>query len=696
MQTEKGARATGSSRPAPPESPVSAVSEGWFSRFGRLGPLSWLRLVLWVGLVVALLPHVLGFLGHSFEVISYPFQVDYDEGLNLNAAWNLSQGHNIYANSVPDHFIAAPYPPLYFVLNAIGIKLWGIQFQFGRVLSFGGSLAIAGLIGWAVWLGAQRAKVARLDAGGAALVAALFWFNLPPVYIWSTFYKQDMVAIALALLSLVLVYRWQDSKWLYWTAPLMALAFFAKQNELLATAVGCGYILVRDWRRGWKLTLATALCLAIPFALLNLLTKMGYYNHIIGYQLVPWNFDDMARRLGRVIGDHPVLIVIALGYLLWCAYTLVRAGLDAKGRARWLALHRVIAGWLFPLYLVVTVASLFTIGAYQGNYNLVLDFFPPLLIITGLGLAHLVGALERVNLARYRPAFGAASVMVAGLVIWQVFNIANPATYFSYGSLPSQVRREMLEGLQKQIAMAPGDLLSDDIYLALTAGRAVPYDNLYHMRLESQNGKWDDRKFLQDLRDRRFGVILLEHDARRWTERGWQILNENYELVFPDGIDLWRPRPRPTAPQYSFTACSLAAPAGQGQATLTGWSIGANNQPLKAGQGLVLTTYWQGVTPFATDYTLFAHLQDSSGKVLAQRDASPTTPEGQSLPFTKWSGGQVWLVDQSFSLPASLPPGEYSLSLGAYRQQGSGLQPLTPACGFASGNDIILGKIKIS
>ncbi len=661
-----------------------------------LSQWDWLRLFFWAIMAVALLPGLLAFLGHSFEVIGWQYQVDYDEGLNLSSALNLSQGRNIYANKIPERFIAAHYPTLYFGLNALGIKIWGIQFGFGRALSFVASLAIAGLVGYAVWLWARRSAVQRLDAVGAGLVVALLWFNLPPVYIWSTFYKQDMVAIAIALLAIVLVYRWQDSKWLYLTAPLMALAFFAKQNELLASAVGCGYILLRDWRRGWKLALLTGVCLLVPFALLNLITKLGYYNHIIGYQLVPWNFEDMARRLGRVAGDHPILILITAASLLWCGYELLRAALSNKSRARFAAMHRVIAGWMFPLYLGVAVVSLFTIGAYQGNYNLVLDVFPPLLIVSGFGLARLVGALGQVEKVHFRPALVALSLLTGGMVIWQIVNLAAPGTYFSLGSMPGNVRREMLQGLEKQLAAAPGDLLTDEMYLALKAGRAVPYDNLYHMRLESQNGKWDDRQFLQDLRDRRFGIILLEHDARRWTERGWQTLNENYELVFPDGIDLWRPRPRPTAPQHALTGCNLAAPDGKGQAGLLGWSIKPANLPLRAGQNLVLTTYWQGGTAFARDYVLFAHLRDSTGKVIAQRDSSPALPSGSPRPFTGWQSGELLQIDQSFELPANLASGDYNLVVGAYRSEGSGLQALVPTCPAAIGNDIQLGKLGIA
>ncbi len=671
-----------------------APQPNWFK---ALSTSERVRLLTWGVVAALLLLRLSGFLIHSFEVIGWPYQVDYDEGLNLSSAWHLSQGHNIYANSVPERFIAAPYPWLYFALNAVGIKLWGIQFQFGRLLSFGASVGIALLIGWCVWMVARRSQVRRLDAGGAALVSGLLWFVPTPVYIWSTFFKQDMVAIAIALLSIALVYRWQDHKWLWWTAPLMALAFFAKQNELAATGVGCGYMIVHNWRRGSKLTLLTIFCIAVPFLAFNLLTKNGYYNHTIGYQLVPWKLNDLTRHLGQVVRDHWVLVGLGGVYLLGCFGWLARAVWLARGRERWVAFHHIIGGWLFPLYLAAGAFSLLTLGAYQGNYNLTLDLFPPLLIGVGTVLALLARSVERLPQSRRRTLLGSVGLLVGGLLVWQALTTASPETYFDWGSMPSQVRREMVKDLQKQIAIAPGDLLTDDMYLALSAGRNVPYDNLYHMRVESQSGKWDDSKFLQDLRDRRFGLILLEHETRRWSEVGWQTLNDNYELIFPDGIDLWRPRARPTVPQYRLPDCSLAEVRnGLGQTTLTGWSIRPGNLPLKAGDNLVLTTYWEAGTPFARNYTLFVHLEDANGRVLAQRDDLPATTEGQARPLTGWSGPKPLQIDQSFVLPSNLPPGQYRLTLGGYRQEGSGLQPLQPTCATTNGSAIILGNLKVS
>ncbi len=668
------------------------------SILGSLAAANRLSLIFWLVLIALLLPRLIGFLFHSFEVISWPYQVDYDEGLNLSSSWNLAQGRNIYANNVPDHFNAAPYPVIYFLLNAVSIKVWGVQLQSGRLFSFTASLAIAGMIGWCVWMATQRAGVNRVNARGASIVAGLLWFVPPPIYIWSTLYKQDLFAISLALLSITLVYRWQDSKWLWWTAPLMALAFFAKQNELLATGVGCGYIILRDWRRGWRLTLLTLACLAIPFALLNLFTGGGYYNHTIAYQLVPWHFDDFFLRFMRLLIDHPVFIAIGFAYLIKSLVALEHALLINRGRARLNAAHTVLSNWLFVLYLGAGMFSLFTLGAYQGNFNLTLDLFPPLLIVTGLWLSQFIERLEQARSKSDRQAAILIGLLLSSFIAWQVVSVADVKNYFSVSGFPSQTQRELMEDLQKLIAANPGDIVTDDTYLALSAGRAVPYDNLYHMLIESSYSfKWDDSKFLQDLRDRRFGLVLHDDNPRRWSDRAWQVLEENYEMIYQKSVDVWRPRQRPLTSQYTLKNCDLLAPAnGTGRATLNGWSITSGNLGLRAGDKLALTTYWLGGTAFPLDYTLSIQLRDAAGRNVAQYATPPVTPEGQPRPFTSWQNGQSYLLDQSLQLPRDLPSGNYGVTVKVSRPDANGMQFLAPTCAGTNPNEISLGNIKIS
>ena len=131
---------------------------------------------------------------------------------------------------------------------------------------------------------------------------------------------------------------------------------------------------------------------------------------------------------------------------------------------------------------------------------------------------------------------------------------------------------------------------------------------------------------------------------------------------------------------------------------------------------LNLTTYWQVQSKPTVNYTIFAHLLDPSGKVVAQRDAVPSgwsltdplgltlagkslpRPNEQSLPTTTWTPGESLLVNETLPLPAGVNLNKnYRLIVGAYSVDGSGKINLLPvSCtnpSAASGNTISLSPV---
>ena len=81
------------------------------------------------------------------------------------------------------------------------------------------------------------------------------------------------------------------------------------------------------------------------------------------------------------------------------------------------------------------------------------------------------------------------------------------------------------------------------------------------------------------------------------------------------------------------------------------------------GQIVPLLLTWEAVAPPAQDATVFIHLVDSSGSILAQRDVRPL--DGY-LPAPMWSAGQQVADRYGLLLPPDAPPGAYSLYAGMY------------------------------
>ncbi|MBK8987633.1 MAG: hypothetical protein IPM39_16405 [Chloroflexi bacterium] len=85
---------------------------------------------------------------------------------------------------------------------------------------------------------------------------------------------------------------------------------------------------------------------------------------------------------------------------------------------------------------------------------------------------------------------------------------------------------------------------------------------------------------------------------------------------------------------------------------------------LAAGEPLDLTLYWQTQARTAVPYTVFIHVVDETGAIVAQRDVMP---DNGRLPTTCWQPAEFISDGHSLTLDG-LPAGTYSLRLGLYDQ----------------------------
>jgi hypothetical protein len=84
---------------------------------------------------------------------------------------------------------------------------------------------------------------------------------------------------------------------------------------------------------------------------------------------------------------------------------------------------------------------------------------------------------------------------------------------------------------------------------------------------------------------------------------------------------------------------------------------------LAPGETLNLVLYWQALRPMDLDYTIFIHLLDEQGQLLAQQDGPPV--QGRA-PTSLWYPGETIKDSHSLTLDLSTPVGKYTLSIGWY------------------------------
>lgn len=100
-----------------------------------------------------------------------------------------------------------------------------------------------------------------------------------------------------------------------------------------------------------------------------------------------------------------------------------------------------------------------------------------------------------------------------------------------------------------------------------------------------------------------------------------------------------------------------------------------------------LTLYWQSISKTENDYTVFVHLIDSAGKIIAQKDSQPL---GGSYPTSIWDAQEIVKDDYALVLPADAPALPYSIEIGMYAYPSLKRLPVSDAKGATIGDHIVL------
>jgi hypothetical protein len=111
---------------------------------------------------------------------------------------------------------------------------------------------------------------------------------------------------------------------------------------------------------------------------------------------------------------------------------------------------------------------------------------------------------------------------------------------------------------------------------------------------------------------------------------------------------------------------------------------------LNPGGELHLVLYWQADAKLEQNYTVFVHILNATGELVAQYD---TMPRDDAFPTTHWTVGPLIDDVHIVSLPADIPAGTYQVEIGLYTWQTGERLPLYWSNGEEiSGSALILDQ----
>ncbi len=123
-----------------------------------------------------------------------------------------------------------------------------------------------------------------------------------------------------------------------------------------------------------------------------------------------------------------------------------------------------------------------------------------------------------------------------------------------------------------------------------------------------------------------------------------------------------------------------------GEIALLGFNL--SDTSLRPGQTLDVTLYWNAQRPLTQTYQSFVHLVRPEGTIWSQSDH--LNPAG--FPTNLWPTDRYVSDKHRLLLPADLPPGEYSLSIGLYTLHDNYRPPVRDAESGDTHDNLILSQ----
>ncbi|MCX7838990.1 MAG: glycosyltransferase family 39 protein [Anaerolineae bacterium] len=147
------------------------------------------------------------------------------------------------------------------------------------------------------------------------------------------------------------------------------------------------------------------------------------------------------------------------------------------------------------------------------------------------------------------------------------------------------------------------------------------------------------------------GLFHLARDARVPIEINGKRVDDDRILVQPLKVGLQRVPPPDLRPARATFGDLI---------TLIGFDIAAR---IKRGEDLKLTLLWKSEKFTQYDYTLFVHVLDDAGNIIAQTD---TQPLGGTYPTSIWDVGELVTDEIRVTIPPHAPSGRWRIGLGWY------------------------------
>ncbi len=502
------------------------------------------RAVRWGGLHVALWPAlaVLGLYAAFYvqlaaRLVGFPYDLDQGEGYDAWSGWLIHLGQLPYTSNAVYPYYSSNYPPVWSYLVSIPMAWTGPGVGSARVVS-----ALAGVL-CAVAIGVAARRLS--GSWWAAALAGGFFLASPYVFHTTPLARVNGTALLFGLVAMLLAEKvpgpgpqvpgdgagtrpgWRlgtgDSRlggsrrWTVLASLAMLAALFTKQTTLDALAAMLGFLLLVDRRRGLEALLMVG---GGGLALLGALvaaTRGAFWLNVVAGNANPFDFGQLAFYFASFSALHVAVLALA--------------ALELALQVR----ERRLSPW--SIYFPAALLTALTVGKWGAGESYFLGAIAGACVLAGAGISRLLRAAREL---RPRASLGVAAGLGVALLLQTLLMAHRPVTdtfpalkdagpQAAYlGRAPSMADRQAADRLADVIRSTPGPVLSEDPSFAVAAGKGV-VANATHLRNLYQAGLWDPTALVNDVRARRYDVVVL--NAELYPEPVLAAIGRSYFLV---------------------------------------------------------------------------------------------------------------------------------------------------------------------
>lgn len=580
-----------------------------------------------------------------------------DEGVHIVVAERLAAGDTLYRDLFENR------TPAVEVILSGAFNLAGANVVMARLLS----LATAGLTLAGLMLSAKllQRKSVRLSGDKVRLPNLAGWtagllFGLAPLAVfWSRFVMLEQwqtAAATLAVTAALLASAGGKMRWWAASGVLAALAILSKQSGLVVAVALLGYLLLLQRpTAGRRPRMALAAWLGGLTAVLLLFLAWLAVQGALGDFL---RFLSAAERLAPTAQLMAKVQTLGRWALRRPLFVLALAGAAAilRGRGK--------AGWLALLWALGEVGALFgpeLLDTGWGGYShYTVPALAALSLLAGLGLAQVatwaVGGRGQKLLAA-----GFLTVVLAMAGGW----LADLGYALGQRDYPQQGFVD--EGhIGHYAAAVTGEsepiLVMGNASFYHWAGRR-PANRFFHLSAYMpESGLWPEAEadLLSAMGDEALGTLLASrmHLEERLSDAMKDSLRADWLPValfsYPYQRDVFLYQRRPDT-------------AGLEKTSLATYNAGIRLRAVVVTkideQTLAVELWWSADETPSQDWTVFTHLLDPAGQVVAQNDA---VPEVGFRPTSGWAPGEIIVDSHWLVIPEGRALDGARLSIGLY------------------------------